>query len=223
MRGFRFVTTMAVLSLAAFTMAIGTGVSQSSRLSAPTEAALTASRPRWPTPSSELPVSFLENRGQADAGRPVLRAGKSLCVLPDAHRDVMSFAKQRAEAPQPTGSDEMRWRCGFVGADPKVEPSGADRAAGVINDLRGSDPVPVAHADSRCSADVVYTDLWPKIDLRLREQSGVLKYEFHVRPGASPSDIGWPTAARGGLALGRGAADLDRAVCLSDISGHDRR
>ena len=37
--------------------------------------------------------------------------------------------------------------------------------------------------------DVVYRGLWPGIDLRLRGQSGVLKYEFHVHPGASPSDI----------------------------------
>ncbi len=36
---------------------------------------------------------------------------------------------------------------------------------------------------------MVYRDLWPGIDLRLRGQSGVLKYEFHVDPGASPSDI----------------------------------
>ena len=43
---------------------------------------------------------------------------------------------------------------------------------------------------------IVYRDLWPGIDLRLREQSGVLKYEFHVRPGASPSDIHLAYAGR---------------------------
>ena len=49
---------------------------------------------------------------------------------------------------------------------------------------------------------MVYADLWPKIDLRLREQSGVLKYEFHVRPGASPSDIGLAYGGARGVALG---------------------
>ena len=62
-RGFRFVTAVAVLSLAAFTMAIGTGVSQSSRLSAPIEAALTTSRPPVADAYAKLPVSFIENRG----------------------------------------------------------------------------------------------------------------------------------------------------------------
>ena len=70
----------------------------------------------------------------------------------------------------------------------------------MVNDLRGDDPsrwrtsVPLFR-------DVVYPDLWPNIDLRVREQSGVLKYEFHVRPGASPNDIGLAYDGAQGLAV----------------------
>ena len=83
---------------------------------------------------------------------------------------------------------ESRSALQFLGSNRAVEPQGADRAPGMINDLRGSDPSQW-HTQIPQFRDVVYPDLWPGIDLQLREQSGVLKYEFHVQPGASPSDI----------------------------------
>ena len=99
----------------------------------------------------------------------------------------------------------------FVGRNPQVEPQGAERSAGVVNDLRGSDPSQWRTQIPQYR-DVVYRDLWPGIDLRLREQSGVLKYEFHVQPGASPSDIRLAYGGADGLARQRrrSAADLDR-------------
>jgi Beta-propeller repeat len=50
---------------------------------------------------------------------------------------------------------------------------------------------------------LVYPNLWPKVDMRLRERSGVLKYEFHVHPGASPSDIQLAYDGADGLTLGK--------------------
>ena len=35
----------------------------------------------------------------------------------------------------------------------------------------------------------MYRDLWPGIDLHLRDVAGTLKYEFRVRPGTSPTSI----------------------------------
>ena len=75
----------------------------------------------------------------------------------------------------------------------------------------------------------MYPDLWPNIDMRLNEQSGVLKYEFHVHPGASPSDIRLAYDGADGLAIGKSGGlriatplgTLDDSVPLSyqDIDG----
>src|SRR6185436_9329270 len=36
---------------------------------------------------------------------------------------------------------------------------------------------------------IVYRELWPGIDLQLRDVAGSLKYEFRIRPGADPAKI----------------------------------
>ena len=98
---------------------------------------------------------------------------------------MLSFAKDSTAKHTPHG---LALALRFVGGNPNVEPQGSEPAPGVINDLRGIDPSRW-HTDIAQYRHVVYPDLWPRIDMRLHEQSGVLKYEFHVHPGASPSDI----------------------------------
>ena len=124
--------------------------------------------------------------------RPLLRAGQPLRVLPDARR---GDALARQGAGRPRG---LRSRCASS-AGTQPSPTGAERAPGGVNYLRGSDPAQWQTQPPHYR-DVVYRDLWPGIDLRLREQSGVLKYEFHVRPGArrrtSASRTAAPTAWR---------------------------
>ena len=120
----------------------------------------------------------------------------------------MALARRHAADGQTAGSP---WRCGSSAGTR----GSSHRASGprrVINDLRGSDPSQWRTQIPQFR-DVVYPDLWPGIDLRLREQSGVLKYEFHVRPGASPSDIRLAYDGADGLALERRrrAADLHAA------------
>ena len=71
---------------------------------------------------------------------------------------MLTFAKERADAAKPQGPDEVALALQFVGGDPKVEPKGSERAAGVINDLCGSDPLQW-HTQIPQFRDVVYTDL----------------------------------------------------------------
>ena len=144
----------------------------------------------------------MENRGQPDASvRYYALAGNRFAFYLTPSAIVLTFAGQRAAAAKAQAREAVSLALRFVGADPKVEPRGSERAAGVINDLRGNDPAQWRTQIPQFR-DVVYADLWPNIDLRLREQSGVLKYEFHVRPGASPSDIGLAYGGAQGLALG---------------------
>jgi hypothetical protein len=107
----------------------------------------------------------------------------------------------------------------FVGANPHAPMEGADRVPGDANYLQGNDPAAWRTHVTRYGL-VVYRELWPGIDLHVREQSGVLKYEFHVQPGAMPSDIRLAYAGATGLSLdGSGALRLDTAAgILSDAA-----
>ena len=154
-------------------------------------------------------MSFVENQGQTDARVRYFAQGNGYSFFMTPSEVMLSFAKDSTEQQTPQG---LALALRFVGGNPKVEPQGSERAPGVINDLRGADPS-MWRTDIAQYRDVVYPDLWPKIDMRVREQSGVLKYEFHVHPGASPSDIQLAYGGADGLALSddRRPADRDPA------------
>ena len=79
-------------------------------------------------------------------------------------------------------------RLRYVDGNPNVTVAGQDRASGEVNYLLGDDSSSWRRGLSQYRG-VVYRDLWPGIDMKLRTDSGALKYEFHVRPGARVSDI----------------------------------
>ena len=195
MRSFRAVAVVGVLSLAALTVAIGPGATR------PTPAVSSAaSSVAGAAAYAKLPVSFVENQGQLDSSVRYYAQGPRYAFYLTPTSILLSLVGDGAQAAGARAGQAVSLALRFVGADPAVAPRGSGRAAGVVNDLRGSDPsrwrtqVPQFR-------DVVYPDLWPGIDLRLREQSGVLTYEFHVRPGASPADIGLAYGGARGLAL----------------------
>ena len=181
------------------------------------------------TAFSKLPVSFIENRGQTDAAVRYYAQGNRYAFYMTPSEVLMSFVDRESSANETQSPLGLALALRFVGSNPGVEPKGAELAPGVINDLRGDDPTQW-HTQIPQFRDVVYTDLWPGIDLRLREQSGVLKYEFHVAPGASPADVQLAYGGAQSLAVGRRgrAADLyrtRRAAGLGPglVPGHRRR
>ncbi len=201
MQGFKLVAVVSALSMAAFTIAIGAARPWSPSSTAPAGSAPTTTQQRAVDDYAKLPVSFVENRGQVDASVRYYAQGDRYAFYLTPGAIVLELARQRAQDVEELASDPVSLALRFLGANPDAEPRGSQRAAGVINDLRGSDPARW-QTNIPQFRDVVYADLWPNIDLRLREQSGVLKYEFHVRPGASPSDIGLAYSGAHGLAVG---------------------
>lgn len=95
----------------------------------------------------------------------------------------------------------------FVGASRHARIEGVDRTSGEVNYLRGNDPSAWRTHVPRYGL-IAYRELWRGIDLHLREQAGVLKYEFHVQPGARPSDIRLVYAGATGLSLDESGAML---------------
>jgi hypothetical protein len=189
---------VALAGIVLATVGLSSASAQASDRSAERAApALTARQQQAADDYAKLPVSFVENQGQTDARVRYLAQGNGYSFFMTPSEVMLSFAKDSAEKQTP---QDLALALRFVGGNPRVEPQGSVRAPGVINDLRGADPS-MWHTDIPQYRDVVYPDLWPKIDLRLRDQSGVLKYEFHVHPGASPADIQLAYDGADGLGL----------------------
>ena len=76
------------------------------------------------------------------------------------------------------------------------------RLSGEVNYLVGKDPAEWRQNLST-HGELLYGGLWPGIDMAVRGEGGKLKYEFHVKPGASVEDV--RLAYRGAEELSVGA------------------
>ena len=203
MRGFKVLLATGAVAVATAGIVIVASPSNpssqaSDRPDEGTVPALTARQQQAADHYAKLPVSFVENQGQTDARVRYYAQGNGYGFFLTPSEVVLSFAKDSTRA-----ADSARARA--RAAVRRREPEG--RAAGFrARTRRGQRPArrrsePVAHAASRSTARSSIQTCGRSIDLRLREQSGVLKYEFHVRPGASPSDIQLAYGGADGLAL----------------------
>src|SRR5579883_1882433 len=122
-----------------------------------------------------IPFGFTENSGQAAAEVRYIATGADM----KAWFECKGFLVQRGAAAV---------RIEFAGAsrDPQIE--GFDPTGASVNYLRGNDPrgwrtgVPLYGA-------IRYRDLWPGIDVVYRGESGHLKAEYIIAPGADLSRI----------------------------------
>src|SRR3954452_5645966 len=151
-------------------------------------------RPQTAATSAGLALGFVENHGQTNARVRYYAQGDRYAFYV-THREVMLAFAKRGNA------SGVALALRFVGRNSKSEPTGTRRAPGVVNYLHGNDRAEWA-TGLRHYRQVVYRNLWRGIDLRLSERSGALKYEFHVRPGASPSDIRLAYAGAQGITVG---------------------
>jgi hypothetical protein len=127
---------------------------------------------------TELPLYFVENRGEVDPRAEYYVHGPEASVF-------FTTGGLRLSLPHPSG---RRWALGvgFVGADP-TEPAGREKTPAVISYFSG-DPEWWSSGNPTYSR-VAYRDLWPGIDLFYSGPGSRLKYSFVVRPGADPSRI----------------------------------
>src|SRR3954447_23172246 len=214
MRGLKMLSTSAAcLALVGGAIAIGVVPS-----SPPTQRSRTDQQRQIADAFSKLPVSFTENRGQTDPAVRYYAQGNRFAFYMTPNEVMMSFLdRQRAvdDAQSPLG---LALALRFIDSDPLVEPQGAERSPGVVNDLRGPGSS-TSHTGILQFRDVVYGGLWPGIDLRVREQSGGLKYEFHVAPGAAPSDVQLAYAGADSLAVGAdGGLQISTAIGVLEDS-----
>ncbi|BCB77874.1 hypothetical protein Pflav_042840 [Phytohabitans flavus] len=151
---------------------------------------------------ARLPLTFVENRGQADGQVRYLAHGSryGFYFTPD------SLAISLLERDSKTGVNLF---LDFVGANPDVSVAAADRAASTVSYLQADLP-----SGSRSGlptyGEVLYRQLWPGVDMAVTGKDGVLKYEFHVAPGARIDEIQLAYRGAGGLTTdGTGALLVD--------------
>jgi Bacterial Ig-like domain (group 3)/Beta-propeller repeat len=141
-----------------------------------------------------IPLSFEPNLGQTDPRVQFVSHGKgySLFLAPgEAYVTLERQAgKQDPAVPQNSAPAADTLRMKLVGADSAAEAAGLDRQSGVVNYLVGNDPgkwrsgVPTF-------GRVIYTAVYPGINLVFYGNQQQLEYDFVVAPGADPNRIAW--------------------------------
>ncbi len=167
-----------------------------------------------PTVLGKLPLYFIENRGQTEAQVAYYVQGRdtTLYFTPRGVTFVLNGKKERPAVPdlnllQPVAlgadiaeeSTRHRWvlKLDFVGANPNVQPQGQDLTPALVSYFRG--PREQWQTSLPTYRRIVYSDLWPGIDLIYSGTATHLKYTFMVKPGADPNQI--QLAYRGAAAV----------------------
>lgn len=141
----------------------------------------TASTPGLMTPA-KLPLHIIENRGQLPGEFLYhIKCGQGQVLF---SQDGMTF--QFIEGKRTVDVSNLRVR--FLGARDEACPEGVDRHQGLFNFFHGADPDTWVTGVSSFK-EVLYSDLYPGIDLRIYADQGVLKNEYRIRPGGDPSSI----------------------------------
>jgi Beta-propeller repeat len=152
----------------------------------------------------QMPLYFVENRGQLDSRVAFYLQGRDkslyftergitfvLTDIPD-HETVSKGGLEKASFPHAgdeTVKSDGRWvvKLDFVGSNPKAKIAAEEKTPAVISYFKGS------REQWRTGLPtwrrVVYSDLWPGIDLVYEGTANRLKYSFRVRPGANPEEI----------------------------------
>jgi len=148
---------------------------------------LAAQSPRALSPAEsqlygKLPLSFEANQGQANSQvRFTSRTGAYTLFLTKSEA-VLAF---------PAGGNRRNaatFRMQLAGANPNLNPSGADQLPGVVNYFVGSDPAKW-RSNIPTYRKVQYPSVYPGIDLVYYGNQRQLEYDFVVAPQADPAAI----------------------------------
>ena len=130
----------------------------------------------------KLPLSFEENRGQADARVKFRSHGSDYSILLTPS-EVLLNLRTAGKA-----RHQSAIRMSFPGAKSSPVIAGGERQTATSSYFIGDDPAKwVTGAPN--FARVCYAELYPGVDLSFYGNQGQLEYDFVVAPGASPRAI----------------------------------
>jgi len=180
-----------------------------------------ATRERVLDAYGRLPLAFVPNRGQTDAGVRYEARGNGLGLSFTDHGVRLALPGEPLDATAAglglpgLGATGFGWldrlraarpvslRLRFADANPHASVSASRRAPGTVSYMRGDDPSRWRQAIPTY-AQLSYDALWPGIDMRFSGRDRELKYEFAVAPGADPSRIALTYEGAESLSVGRG-------------------
>jgi hypothetical protein len=146
---------------------------------------------------SAMPFSFVENQGQiSDPEVRYVYQGKGANILFTASGPIFQVYQSKTDDSPDHPGDEAQpdsavqavvFRSSVVGGR-EVEPVGVNELPGRVNYLIGNDPS-AWHTDLATYATIKYEAILDGIDLYLSGSRALMKYEFHVAPGANPDEI----------------------------------
>ncbi|HEX5036070.1 MAG TPA: SBBP repeat-containing protein, partial [bacterium] len=160
----------------------------------------------WGASGLQVPVLFIENRGQVDPGVGYYTRGKDKSLyfgsqgmtfsLWESPRQDLDLLASFSEPSAGNEGQSFRWnvRVDFVGADAKAMPIGQDSTPAIFSYFKG--PRSDWKTGLKTYASLKYPDLWKGIDLLYTGHQDRVEYRFIVRPGADPRRI--RLAYRGG-------------------------
>jgi hypothetical protein len=144
----------------------------------------------------KLPLSFVPNEGQTDEAVRYYAQGAGYGFFFTKEGATLSFAGGEGHGGHALALD-------FLGADSDATLDARQRLAGKVNYLVGDDPTKWQQGLST-HGELLYGGLWPGIDMAVRGEGGKLKYEFHLKPGASVEDVRLGYRGAEGLSVGAG-------------------
>jgi hypothetical protein len=148
----------------------------------------------------KLPLSFIPNEGQTDKAVRYYAQGAGYGFF--SHKEAtLSFANGEGRG--------HALALDFQGANPDATLTAQKRLAGKVNYLVGDDPANWRQ-ELPTHAELLYGGLWPGIDMAVRGEGGDLKYDFHLKPGASVEDVRLAYRGAEGLKVGAGGKLLVR-------------
>jgi hypothetical protein len=141
----------------------------------------------------KLPLSFIPNEGQTDKAVRYYAQGAGYGFFFTQKGAMLSFTEGKGRG-HALGLD-------FLGTNPEATLTAQKRLSGKINYLVGDDPSKWQQG-LHPHAQLLYGGLWPGIDMAVRGDGGNLKYEFHLKPGASVEDVRLGYRGAEGLSVG---------------------
>ena len=150
-----------------------------------------AGKPTAPSPVSaksvSLPLYFEPNRGQTDPRVKFLARGSGYGLFLTADEAVLDLQPPAAQG-QPSSGSVIRMH--LDGASPVASVRGTQRLPGKSSYFIGNDPAKW-RTNVPQFGSVEYQNVYPGIDLVYYGKSSErqLEYDFHVAPGAEPSQI----------------------------------
>ena len=164
-----------------------------------------------PSPTTRLPLAFVENRGQWDSpARFVVRRGPLTAHFAGAEWTL--DLRRSAES-----TEACAVRLTFEGAREDARAKGERALPGRYSFFRGADPGKW-RSDVPSFASIVYPAMYPGVDVRVRSEGQDLEYDLLLAPGADLDRVVVLCAGIDDIAI-----DADGALVLTTALGPIRQ